>query len=38
MRDHPYHATQILGGMSGIRNGFLLGMRKAILDDTQGDF
>ena len=30
MRDHPYHATEILGGMWGVRNGFLLGMRQAI--------
>lgn len=38
MRDHPYHATQILGGMWGVRNGLLLGMRQAILDYTKGDF
>lgn len=38
MRDHPYHATEILGGMWGVRNGFLLGMRQAITDYTKGDF
>lgn len=38
MRDHPYHATEILGGMWGVRNGFLLGMRQAIGDYTKGDF
>tara|TARA_R110000851_G_scaffold47014_7_gene114358 strand:- start:260 stop:907 length:648 start_codon:yes stop_codon:yes gene_type:complete len=38
MRDHPHHATQILGGMWGVRNGLLLGMRQAILDYAKGDF
>jgi protein O-GlcNAc transferase len=38
MRDHPYHATEILGGMWGVRNGFLLGMRQAINDYNKGDF
>ena len=38
MRDHPYHATEILGGMWGVRNGFLLGMRQAISDYVKGDF
>jgi len=38
MRDHPYHATQILGGMWGVRNGLLLDMKAAILDYTKGDF
>ena len=28
MRDHPYHATEILGGMWGCRNGILHGIAK----------
>lgn len=38
MRDHPYHATQILGGMWGVRNKLLLGMTTAIKEYTKGDF
>lgn len=38
MRDHPYHATEILGGMWGVKNGVLLGMKKAILEYTKGNF
>lgn len=30
MRDHPYHATEILGGMWGVRNGLLVGLTKMI--------
>ena len=38
MRDHPYHATEILGGMWGVRNSILTGMRRMIVDYTKGDF
>jgi len=37
MRDHPYHATEILGGMWGVRNGLLKGMEKMIADYNRGD-
>ena len=30
MRDHPYHATAILGGMWGCRNGILRGITEMI--------
>jgi hypothetical protein len=30
MRDHPYHATAILGGMWGCRNGILKGIKQMI--------
>lgn len=38
MRDHPQHATEILGGMWGVRNQILLGMVTAIKQYTKGDF
>ena len=38
MRDHPYHATEILGGMWGVRRGLLIGMTSAIKEYTKGDF
>jgi hypothetical protein len=38
MRDHPYHTTEILGGMWGVRGDLLSNMRQAILDYTKGDF
>jgi hypothetical protein len=39
MRDHPYHRTEILGGMWGVRNGLLKGvMHQAILDYNKGNF
>ncbi len=38
MRDHPYHATEILGGMWGTRVDLLSDMRQMILDYTKGDF
>lgn len=38
MRDHPYHATEILGGMWGVRGGLLSNMRQMILDYTKGNF
>jgi len=38
MRDHPYHATEILGGMWGIRGGLLSDMTQMIFDYTKGDF
>jgi len=30
MRDHPYHATDIMGGMWGVRGGILKGMNVSI--------
>lgn len=36
MRDHPYHAIEILGGMWGVRNGLLKGIKDMIADyDTR---
>ena len=38
MRDHPYHKTEILGGMWGVRDGFLGSMKEMIDEYTKGDF
>jgi protein O-GlcNAc transferase len=38
MRDHPYHLTPILGGMWGVRSGFLSPMKEMIEVYTKGDF
>jgi len=38
MRDHPFHTTEILGGMWGCRNGILKGIKKTIDEYTKGDF
>jgi hypothetical protein len=38
MRDHPYHATAILGGMWGARNGILSGIKDMIHNYTKGDY
>jgi hypothetical protein len=38
MRDHPYHTTEILGGMWGCRNGILNNIDKLINDYTKGNF
>jgi hypothetical protein len=38
MRDHPYHKTEILGGMWGVRNGLLKNMKQLINDYIKGDF
>ena len=38
MRDHPQHATAILGGMWGARNGLLLEMDNMVEKYTKGDF
>ena len=38
MRDHPYHATEILGGMWGVRGDRLSNMRQMILEYAKGDF
>ena len=38
MRDHPYHATEILGGMWGVRRGILCGIKDMIADYNKGDF
>ena len=38
MRDHPYHGTEILGGMWGSRNGILRGIIEWITEYKKGDF
>ncbi len=38
MRDHPYHNTEILGGMWGVRNGLLNNIKSLINEYTKGDF
>lgn len=38
MRDHPYHKTEILGGMWGCRNGILKGIRAMISDYDTREF
>ena len=38
MRDHPYHATEILGGMWGVRNGLLKGIADMIEVYDKGEF
>jgi hypothetical protein len=38
MRDHPYHATEILGGMWGVRNGLIKNIKTIIDDYTKGNF
>jgi hypothetical protein len=38
MRDHPYHNTEILGGMWGVRNGLLKNIKELIVDYTKGNF
>ena len=38
MRDHPFHATEILGGMWGVRGTILADMKTMITDYVKGDF
>ena len=38
IRDHPYHRTEILGGMWGVRNGLLKGIQDMIADYDKGDY
>lgn len=38
MRDHPQHATEIMGGMWGVRNNLLPNMVSMINDYVKGDF
>lgn len=38
MRDHPYHRTEILGGMWGCRNGILKNMKTLIDEYKKGNF
>ena len=38
MRDHPYHATHILGGMWGVRGGLLSDMKNHIKKYVKGNF
>ena len=38
MRDHPHHATEILGGMWGVRSGLLSEMEMMIKSYVKGDF
>ncbi len=38
MRDHPYHRTEILGGMWGVRSHYLGDMRNLINQYVKGNF
>ena len=38
MRDHPYHSTEILGGMWGVKGDILDGISNLITDYVKGDF
>jgi len=38
MRDHPYHGTEILGGMWGVKQHYLADMKHLISKYTKGDF
>ena len=38
MRDHPYHTTEILGGMWGSKKGVVNNMKELIDDYIKGDF
>jgi hypothetical protein len=38
MRDHPYHKTEILGGMWGCRRGILEGIGGMMDNYKKGDF
>ena len=38
MRDHPYHNTEILGGMWGARNGILKGLIPIINSFVKGNY
>jgi hypothetical protein len=38
MRDHPYHGTEILGGMWGARNGVLRGVSSWIKSYDMGNY
>lgn len=38
MRDHPYHATEILAGMWGVRNGLLKGITQMIQEHDNRNF
>jgi len=38
MRDHPHHATEILGGMWGVRAPLLSNMSSLIQQYVKGDF
>jgi protein O-GlcNAc transferase len=38
MRDHPYHGTEILGGMWGARNGILKGLIPVINSYFKGNY
>jgi hypothetical protein len=38
MRDHPHHATEILGGMWGVRAPLLKDMKFLIQNYVKGDF
>ena len=38
MRDHPYHTTEILGGMWGSKKGVITNIKKEIDDYVKGNF
>ena len=38
IRDHPYHATEIMGGIWGVRNGLLSNMKNMVEDYKKVNF
>jgi hypothetical protein len=38
MRDHPYHGTEILGGMWGVKKPLLSNIKQLISEYKKGDF
>jgi len=38
IRDHPYHGTQIMGGVWGVKNGALSNMKELVDAYEKGDF
>lgn len=38
MRDHPYHATEIMGGMWGAKKGCIPQMKNMCVEYVKGDF
>jgi hypothetical protein len=38
MRDHPYHTTEILGGMWGSKKGVIPKIKEYISDYVKGNF
>ena len=38
MRDHPWHRTEILGGMWGIKKGVIPNLKKLLDERSKGDW